>query len=371
MATKFKGNIFYEYHKAFAKKVAAIKFTKGLTVDWSIRDEKLYSSVCLGRAINTCGVCGSSLHSTVMCYLSDTSQGKNYHSQPKRIPTTPYSKRQSVDIDGRPKLFHKGKEIFNYYLAVDQTINFLIAGNAFSTCNIPVYDDTISQKSPQDFGHECGINGPCTFVNIGESAIDIESLIVREDTIDTLPDNSLSQETEVKQVIEPNPESDTQKSKQGCTRTCNNKPDDSIYSVLNARTGHTTYVKLNEELGKQDSSYTTITEALIKVTDTVKNHCEVNSALNRNLQSVSSNIEQTDKTLLDVAKKPNYVPKKGVSSSSSVLKGNRFAALSVEDHSTEMTEKQNARKILILGNSHIKHVLILNMFKQKTSYTIV
>ncbi|CAC5398407.1 unnamed protein product [Mytilus coruscus] len=119
MATKFKGNIFYEYHKAFAKKVAAIKSTKGLTVDWSIRDEKLYSSVCLGRAISTCGVCGSSLHSTEMCYLSDTSQGKNYHSQQKRIPTTPYSKPQSVDIDpyGRPKLFHKWKEICNYYLA--------------------------------------------------------------------------------------------------------------------------------------------------------------------------------------------------------------------------------------------------------------
>ncbi|CAC5422094.1 unnamed protein product [Mytilus coruscus] len=81
MATKFKGDIFYEHHKAFAKKVAAIKFTKGLTVDWSIRDEKLDSSVCLGRAINTCGVCGSSLHSSEMCYLSDTSQDKSYHSQ--------------------------------------------------------------------------------------------------------------------------------------------------------------------------------------------------------------------------------------------------------------------------------------------------
>ncbi|CAG2206466.1 unnamed protein product [Mytilus edulis] len=99
MATKFKGNLFYEYHKAFAKKVAAIKLTKGLTVDWSIRDEKLYSSVCLGRAINTCGVCGSSLHSTEMCNLSDTSQGKNNYSQQKRNPTTPYSKPQSADID--------------------------------------------------------------------------------------------------------------------------------------------------------------------------------------------------------------------------------------------------------------------------------
>ncbi|CAC5398343.1 unnamed protein product [Mytilus coruscus] len=141
MATNFKGNIFFEYHKAFAKKVAAIKLTKVLTVDWSIRDEKLYSSVCLGRAINTCGVCGSSLHSTEMCYLSDTSQGKSYHSLQKRIPTIPYSQPQSVDIDpyGRPKLFHKGKEICNYYLA----------GNCYrgSTCRYAHVDMNIKSST--------------------------------------------------------------------------------------------------------------------------------------------------------------------------------------------------------------------------------
>ncbi|CAC5410577.1 unnamed protein product [Mytilus coruscus] len=80
-------------------------------------DSMKVSAVCVGRAINTCGVCGSSLLSTEMCYLSDTSQGKSYHFQQKRILTTPYCMPQSsVDIDpyGRPKLFHKGKEICNY-----------------------------------------------------------------------------------------------------------------------------------------------------------------------------------------------------------------------------------------------------------------
>ncbi|VDI54047.1 Hypothetical predicted protein [Mytilus galloprovincialis] len=132
----------FEDRRAFVKKVAAIKLTKGLTVDWSIRDEKLYSSVCLGRAINTCGVCGSSLHSTEMCYLSDTSQGKNNHSQQKRHPTTPYSKPQSADIDpyGRPKLFHKGKEICNYYLA----------GNCYrgSACRYAHVDKSSTQIKP-------------------------------------------------------------------------------------------------------------------------------------------------------------------------------------------------------------------------------
>lgn len=55
-----------------------------------------------------------------------------------------------------------------------------------------------------------------------------------------------------------------------------------------------------DKLGKQDSIYTTA--ALIKVTYTV-NHCEVNSALHLNLQSMSSELEQTyNKTLLVVAK---------------------------------------------------------------------
>ena len=61
MAVKFKGKAFYEYHKAFAKKAA------GLTIYWAVRDEKLYSTICLGKPIHTCSHCGSSLHITEMC----------------------------------------------------------------------------------------------------------------------------------------------------------------------------------------------------------------------------------------------------------------------------------------------------------------
>ncbi|CAC5385284.1 unnamed protein product [Mytilus coruscus] len=76
-----------------------------------------------------------------MCYLSDTSQGKSYPSQEKRILTTPYSKPQSsVDIDpyGRPKLFHKGKEICNYYLAVNSS-DFDLYTDAASTVGFEGY----------------------------------------------------------------------------------------------------------------------------------------------------------------------------------------------------------------------------------------
>ena len=67
MAAKFKGNTLYEYHKAFAKKAAAIKQIKGLTIDWDVRDEKLYNTICLGKPIHTCSHCGSSLHISEMC----------------------------------------------------------------------------------------------------------------------------------------------------------------------------------------------------------------------------------------------------------------------------------------------------------------
>jgi hypothetical protein len=62
MAVKFKGKAFYEYHKAFAKKAAAIKQIKGLTIDWAVRDDKLYNTICLDKPMHTCSHCGSSLH---------------------------------------------------------------------------------------------------------------------------------------------------------------------------------------------------------------------------------------------------------------------------------------------------------------------
>ena len=55
--SKYKGNVFYQYHKAFAMKVTTIKLTRGLTVDWFIRDERLYATVCSGYPINVCAHC--------------------------------------------------------------------------------------------------------------------------------------------------------------------------------------------------------------------------------------------------------------------------------------------------------------------------
>ncbi|CAC5415269.1 unnamed protein product [Mytilus coruscus] len=67
ISARYKGPDFYEYHKAFANKVSAIKLTHGKVVDWSIRDGKLYSSITSVQIIKECEICGSLGHLTAVC----------------------------------------------------------------------------------------------------------------------------------------------------------------------------------------------------------------------------------------------------------------------------------------------------------------
>lgn len=120
IASKYKGPVFYEYHKEFAKKVAAIKLTHGVNVDWSIRDEKLYASVTGNQQIKVCDTCGSSVHTTAACtsfnYVNRKYVAPNQTPQPRPVQ---YGTRDASNIDlrGRPILFYRGKEVCNNYLA--------------------------------------------------------------------------------------------------------------------------------------------------------------------------------------------------------------------------------------------------------------
>lgn len=123
MAMKYKGTTFYDYHKAFAKKVAAIKETRGLIVDWSVRDEKLYSTVCTGKQVNMCGLCSSTFHITEMCPKSaskfPTFSPRTTSNFQTTNPQNSFPKGPVNDNDsyGRPKLFYKGQEVCNHFLA--------------------------------------------------------------------------------------------------------------------------------------------------------------------------------------------------------------------------------------------------------------
>jgi hypothetical protein len=124
ISSKYNGNVFDQYHKAFAMKVATIKLTRGLTIDWSIRDEKLYATVCGGYPINVCAHCGSGIHMSNMWskHVESALRSNYVNNSASNIcfPGTDTNQSKgvkSVDTYGRPKLFYKGREVCNNVLA--------------------------------------------------------------------------------------------------------------------------------------------------------------------------------------------------------------------------------------------------------------
>lgn len=140
MSVKYKGCAFYEYHKAFANKVAIIKQTKGLIVDWSVRDEKLYSSICTGYQVNICDFCKSPLHISAMCpNIHTPTNNTRTPMQQKSLPEhsshgnqDTYTK-QNVDSYGRQKLFYRGREVCNNFLAGSCRRNDCVRAHVITT----------------------------------------------------------------------------------------------------------------------------------------------------------------------------------------------------------------------------------------------
>ena len=90
MANQFGGTRFYDYHKAFTAKAAALLHQRHIKVDWSIRDNSLFCTMFAGMKINICGLCSSVNHASDFCPLlvnpnfKRTHQGiqGNFRSQP-------------------------------------------------------------------------------------------------------------------------------------------------------------------------------------------------------------------------------------------------------------------------------------------------
>ena len=70
MATDFGGATFYQYHKQFSARSAALLLNHHIKLDWSIRDNDLYCKLFAGHRANSCSLCSSMAHSTGFCPLS-------------------------------------------------------------------------------------------------------------------------------------------------------------------------------------------------------------------------------------------------------------------------------------------------------------
>ena len=76
MAQRYPGLVFYEYHRAFSARAAALLQNFNQKINWAIRDTKLYASIFSGMKGNVCAICTSMMHSTEFCHQVNTTKSK-------------------------------------------------------------------------------------------------------------------------------------------------------------------------------------------------------------------------------------------------------------------------------------------------------
>lgn len=112
LALAFPGTVFYEYHKAFSAKAAALLHQRQIKINWAIRDNQLYTTICSGYRCNSCKLCNHMSHTEEFCpLLLNCSAGLT------RNNTVDKTKSRNTDKDkkGRPRIMKDGKEICNNF----------------------------------------------------------------------------------------------------------------------------------------------------------------------------------------------------------------------------------------------------------------
>lgn len=119
MASRFPGPGFYEYHCQFSMRAAAYLRWNNICVDWSVRDNTLFSNIFTNRQSNVCTYCGSSLHLSTFCPSSPEQNSIHPQVANTIINTGKTSNKTTsnvkMDTHGRPRLFHNNKEICNNF----------------------------------------------------------------------------------------------------------------------------------------------------------------------------------------------------------------------------------------------------------------
>lgn len=102
---------FYDYHKMFSAKAAAILREKHIKVDWSKRDRDLLALVSAGVEVKACQSCNMVDHTTQFCPL------KSFHerSNSGQVSDKTQNNKEKVDRQGRHRNFFEGHEICNNF----------------------------------------------------------------------------------------------------------------------------------------------------------------------------------------------------------------------------------------------------------------
>jgi hypothetical protein len=112
MALKFPSLTFYEYHKSFSARAAAMLTNNNIKIDWSVRDTTLFCSVFAGHKANACTVCNSLSHAAPFCPQTNPTDNKRPFISSREQKQT---NQAFSDTKGRTRLYHMGREICNNF----------------------------------------------------------------------------------------------------------------------------------------------------------------------------------------------------------------------------------------------------------------
>lgn len=110
MASMTRGPAFNDYHKAFSPRASALLHQRNIRVDWSVRDTKLFTSIFAGQTVIRCDSINSLTHTAHFCPKAKLNPAQNNPMQSKYRGSF-----NQFDVQGRPRLTHKGKEICNNF----------------------------------------------------------------------------------------------------------------------------------------------------------------------------------------------------------------------------------------------------------------
>ncbi len=125
MYAQYQGTLFYQYHKRFSARSAAMLQQLNERVRWDVIDENIYRAVFTGRRLHTCQLCHDSSHLTEYCSLATTS---SYQHSSQGVENRPTQTRgidnlelfstnpdKGADRYGRSIVLHQGIPLCNNF----------------------------------------------------------------------------------------------------------------------------------------------------------------------------------------------------------------------------------------------------------------
>ncbi|MGH0120666.1 UNVERIFIED_CONTAM: hypothetical protein FKN15_068241 [Acipenser sinensis] len=104
LSVSYGGTIFFNYHKSFSAKAAAILASDNRIIDWLQPDLEPFNMIFSGFRVNTCGVCSSTGHSTSLCPKLPSHQPPPYQQSASLLPVSPTESRSPTPSTLQPHL---------------------------------------------------------------------------------------------------------------------------------------------------------------------------------------------------------------------------------------------------------------------------